>query len=228
MLLLFILEIPTFYVSRFLITMDAVLKKDNPMIEKKMAEGINQGLARLTLYQRILFLNERFSRAAILSNFNWADQYLTWLFATQNGQVALFANITPKQHAKRVLREITSERYEISFDDLDGDVPQTLKKFDAWITSAHKPHDSVFSESSQAPKFAVWRDDLDVIEINPLADFTPDDIELAVLRHEIPVNLEPNVATSDVIFQSEQDDLIATSALTQQSNSLARVQNQFI
>lgn len=192
------------------------------MFEKKMVEGLNQGLAKLTLEQRILFINERFSRAAILSKFNWADQYLTWLFTTQNGHVALFVNITPKQQAQTVLRQITSERYEISFDELDEDVPQTLEKFDAWITSAHKPNDTDLSDENAAPKFAVWRDDLNIIEINPLADFTPDDVELAVLRHEIPVNLEAIGVSSDVGGQDEQDGLIITSTRDRQADNVAR------
>ena len=192
------------------------------MFEKKMVEGLNQGLAKLTLEQRILFINERFSRAAILSKFNWADQYLTWLFTTQNGHVALYADITPKHAEQAVLRQITSERYEISFDDLDEDVPQTLKKFDAWITSAHKSLEADETELHSAPQFAVWREDLNVIEINPLADFTPDDVELAVLKHEIPVNLAAIGVSSQVGGQDEQEALVITSRSDRQADNVAR------
>ena len=192
------------------------------MFEKKMVEGLNQGLAKLTLEQRILFINERFSRAAILSKFNWADQYLTWLFTTQNGHVALYADITAKHAEQAVLRQITSERYEISFDDLDEDVPQTLKKFEAWITSAHKSLEADETELHTAPQFAVWREDLNVIEINPLADFTPDDVELAVLKHEIPVNLAAIGVSSQVGGQDEQEALVITSRRDQQADNVAR------
>lgn len=192
------------------------------MFEKKMVEGLNQGLAKLTLEQRILFINERFSRAAILSKFNWADQYLTWLFTTQNGHVALYADITAKHAEQAVLRQITSERYEISFDDLDEDVPQTLKKFDAWITSAHKSLEADETELHTAPQFAVWREDLNVIEINPLADFTPDDVELAVLKHEIPVNLAAIGVSSQVGGQDEQEALVITSRSDRQADNVAR------
>ena len=192
------------------------------MFEKKMVEGLNQGLAKLTLEQRILFINERFSRAAILSKFNWADQYLTWLFTTQNGHVALYADITAKHAEQAVLRQITSERYEISFDDLDEDVPQTLKKFDAWITSAHKSLEADETELHSAPQFAVWREDLNVIEINPLADFTPDDVELAVLKHEIPVNLAAIGVSSQVGGQDEQEALVITSRSDRQADNVAR------
>ncbi|MEP2977939.1 MAG: hypothetical protein ABJO86_00545 [Lentilitoribacter sp.] len=192
------------------------------MFEKKMVEGLNQGLAKLTLEQRILFINERFSRAAILSKFNWADQYLTWLFTTQNGHVALYADITAKHAEQAVLRQITSERYEIAFGDLDEDVPQTLKKFDAWITSAHKSLEADETELHTAPQFAVWREDLNVIEINPLADFTPDDVELAVLKHEIPVNLAAIGVSSQVGGQEEQEALVITSRRDQQADNVAR------
>lgn len=192
------------------------------MFEKKMVEGLNQGLAKLTLEQRILFINERFSRAAILSKFNWADQYLTWLFTTQNGHVALYADITAKHAEQAVLRQITSERYEISFDDLDEDVPQTLKKFDAWITSAHKSLEAETTELNSAPQFAVWREDLNVIEINPLADFTPDDVELAVLKHEIPVNLAAIGVSSQLGGQDEQEALVITSRSDRQADNVAR------
>ena len=192
------------------------------MFEKKMVEGLNQGLAKLTLEQRILFINERFSRAAILSKFNWADQYLTWLFTTQNGHVALYADITAKHAEQAVLRQITSERYEITFDDLDEDVPQTLKKFDAWITSAHKSLEADETELHTAPQFAVWREDLNVIEINPLADFTSDDVELAVLKHEIPVNLAAIGVSSQVGGQDEQEALVITSRSDQQADNVAR------
>jgi hypothetical protein len=192
------------------------------VFEKKMVEGLNQGLAKLTLEQRILFINERFSRAAILSKFNWADQYLTWLFTTQNGHVALFADITSKQAEQTVLRQITSERYEISFDDLDEDVPQTLEKFDVWITSSHKTQDVDLADENTAPKFAVWREDLNIIEINPLADFTPDDIELAVLKHEIPVNLAAIGVSSGSGGQDGQDNLIITSSRDRHADNVAR------
>ena len=192
------------------------------MFEKKMVEGLNQGLAKLTLEQRILFINERFSRAAILSKFIWADQYLTWLFTTQNGHVALYADITAKHAEQAVLRQITSERYEISFDDLDEDVPQTLKKFDAWITSAHKSQEAETTELNSAPEFAVWREDLNVIEINPLADFTPDDVELAVLKHEIPVNLAAIGVSLRVGGQDEQEALVITSRNDRQADNVAR------
>lgn len=192
------------------------------MFEKKMVEGLNQGLAKLTLEQRILFINERFGSAAILSKFNWADQYLTWLFTTQNGHVTLYADITTKHAEQAVLRQITSERYEISFDDLDEDVQQTLKKFDAWITSAHKAQETDANELNSGPQFAVWREDLNVIEINPLADFTPDDVELAVLKHEIPVNLAAIELSSQLGGQDEQEALIITSNSDRQVENVAR------
>lgn len=192
------------------------------MFERKMVEGLNQGLAKLTLEQRILFINERFSRAAILSEFDWADQYLTWLFSTQNGHVALYADITAKHAEQAVLRQITSERYEITFNELDEDVPQTLKKFDVWITSAHKSQEADEIELHKAPQFAIWREDLSVIEINPLADFTPDEVELAVLKHEIPVNLATIGVSSQVGGQGQQEALIITSSSDHQVDNIAR------
>jgi hypothetical protein len=192
------------------------------VFERKMVEGLNQGLAKLTLEQRILFINERFSRAAILSEFDWADQYLTWLFTTQNGHVALYADITAKHAEQAVLRQITSERYEITFNELDEDVPQTLKKFDVWITSTHKSQEADEIELHQAPQFAIWREDLSVIEINPLADFTPDEVELAVLKHEIPVNLATIGVSSQVGGQGQQEALIITSSSDHQVDNIAR------
>lgn len=192
------------------------------MFERKMVEGLNQGLAKLTLEQRILFIKERFSRAAILSKFDWADQYLTWLFTTQSSDVALYANITAKQTAQAVLRQITSERYEISFDDLDEDIRQTLKKFDVWITSAHKLNEADQLEQGATPEFAIWREDLNVIEINPLADFSPDDVELAVLKHEIPVNLAAIGVSSQLGGQDEQEALIMTSNRDRHADNVAR------
>lgn len=192
------------------------------MFERKMVEGLNQGLAKLTLEQRILFIKERFSRAAILSKFDWADQYLTWLFTTQSSDVALYANITAKHKAQAVLRQITSERYEISFNELDEDVSQTLKKFDVWITSAHKALEADQLEQSSSLEFAIWREDLSVIEINPLADFTPDEVELAVLKHEIPVNLAAIGVPSQLGGQDEQEALIITSSSDHQVDNIAR------
>lgn len=192
------------------------------MFEKKMVEGLNQGLAKLTLEQRILFIKERFSRAAILSKFDWADQYLTWLFTTQSGDVALYANISAQQKEQAVLRQITSERYEISFNELDEDVPQTLKKFDVWITSAHKSLEADQLEHDASPKFAIWREDVSVIEINPLADFNADDVELAVLKHEIPVNLAEIGVSSVLGGQDQQEALIITSNSDRQVDNVAR------
>lgn len=192
------------------------------MFERKMVEGLNQGLAKLTLEQRILFIKERFSRAAILSKFDWADQYLTWLFTTQSSDVALYANITAKHKAQAVLRQITSERYEISFNELDEDVSQTLKKFDVWITSAHKALEADQLEQGSSLEFAIWREDLSVIEINPLADFTPDEVELAVLKHEIPVNLAAIGVSSQLGGQDEREALIITSGNDLNIENVAR------
>lgn len=180
------------------------------MFEEKIADGLNQGLAKLDIVQRILFINERFSRSIMISSFTSQDQYLSWLLTRNKPVTNVFsasANL-PKDVAN--LKEITQERYAFSYKTLRGNAANTISLFDAHITSA------LVNNDSSPPVFARWDNTNKVMEINPLADFTDEAIVDAIFAHEIPVNLVSiaqqhldalsyNQTKNDVLAASSQD-----------------------
>lgn len=61
---------------------------------------------------------------------------------------------------------------------------EALKGADIWITGLRRGQSSARGEIP----FAEWSPDGRTIKVNPLADWTSDDIDLAVDDHDIPVN----------------------------------------
>lgn len=191
------------------------------MFETKMTEGLNHGLSKLTLDQRILFLNERFNRSVMVSNFSKADQYLAWLLTFSKRSVSLYSALgkapnqphSPDQlHSKalsvsKTLQSLTSELYGVVFKEIEGELDDTIGRYDAWITSAHRNAES----EDVTPRFAIWREDLGVVQINPLADFTSKQIALAVAEHEIPVNQAKNELSLSARGQDEPKALVLSS-----------------
>lgn len=193
------------------------------MFETKMTEGLNHGLSKLTLDQRILFLNERFSRTVMVSNFSKADQYLAWLLTFSKRSVSLYSalNKAPNQphsnalSVSKTLQSLTSELYGVFFKEIEGELDDTIGRYDAWITSAHRRAES----EEAAPRFAIWREDIGVVQINPLADFTSKQIALAVAEHEIPVNQAKNELSLSARGQDEPKALVLSSNTHRAANA---------
>lgn len=61
---------------------------------------------------------------------------------------------------------------------------KALSGADAWLTGLRRSQ----SENRESVPFAEWSAERNLLKINPLADWTADDVASAVKRHEIPVN----------------------------------------
>ena len=178
------------------------------MFEDKIADGLNQGLAKLDIEQRILFINERFSRSIMISSFTSQDQYLSWLLTRNKHVTEIFSASSnlPKDVAN--LKDITQDRYAFSYKTLPLDTSNTISLFAAHITS------TLVNDDISALVFACWDNKNKVMEINPLADFTDEAIVDAIFAHEIPVNLV-SIAEQHLdalSYGQTQNDMLAVSS----------------
>lgn len=89
-----------------------------------------------------------------------------------------------KQHGENGFYESVDARKSCCNVRKVQPLESVLKQADAWITGLTREQ----SDKRKDTQLAVWNEDHQVMKFNPLADISAQEIEEAIVSHEIPVN----------------------------------------
>ena len=148
-------------------------------MDTKSVAKLNEALRALDLPQRVALIAKSFPSLIFTTSFGTEDQLITWAIIDGDVNIETATHLSgPLLDHAQTLRSITQERYDISINtgaENGGSV---------WI-SGRSQH--VVNASRELP-LVTWHADRSMLEINPLADWTFEEVLQAVAEHEVPIN----------------------------------------
>lgn len=140
---------------------------------------LNQSLRAADLPARIALLSELFPKLVFTTAFGTEDQLLTWAIIESGVAMQIETHLDgPLLEQTQSLHEITKERYDI-------DIPTGAKNGGAIWISGRAQH---ALNANRDVTLAVWHEDKTMLEINPLADWSFEEVLQAIAEHEVPIN----------------------------------------
>ncbi len=148
---------------------------------------LNEALRPLDLPQRVALIARQFPDLALTTAFGTEDQLLTWAIIESGNGMQIATHLTgPLLEHAQTLRDITQERYDISIET-GAENGGSL-----WI-SGRSQH---VVNADRSKPLVVWHADSDMLEIDPLADWSFEEVLQAVAEHEVPINPLFDIHTS--------------------------------
>lgn len=148
------------------------------MDTKSIAE-LNEALRPLDLPQRIALIAKKFPELVFTTSFGTEDQLTTWAIIEGNVDIEVATHLSgPLLDYAQTLRAITQERYDTSIKtgaENGGAV---------WI-SGRSQH---VVNANRNQSLVTWHADRAMLEIDPLADWSFEEVLQAVAEHEVPIN----------------------------------------
>lgn len=148
-------------------------------MDSKSIAKLNEALRPLDLPQRIALIAKSFPDLVFTTSFGTEDQLITWAIIDGGIDLKVATHLTgPLLDYAETLRAITQERYDMSIDtgaENGGAI---------WI-SGRSQH--VVNADRHVP-LVIWHSDRSMLEIDPLADWSFEEVLQAVAEHEVPIN----------------------------------------
>lgn len=159
--------------------------KPNFAVASNKTSSLIQRMARFDLHDRIELIGNEFGRMGFRTSFSLADQVLTHALLTSRANVEFVIDLdaTKERDVIERLQEITRETYGL-------DLKRRLSKgVEAVLVSEN------------IDKYIAKDKVLNLLTINPLADWSASDLVNYIMAHEVPVDpadialLQPEVKT---------------------------------
>lgn len=148
-------------------------------MDTKSIAKLDERLRPLDLPQRIALIAKSFPDLIFTTSFGTEDQLITWAIIDSGVELDVATHLTgPLLDYAQTLRAITEERYDMTIEvgaENGGAV---------WI-SGRSQH--VVNADRNVP-LVTWHADRSMLEIDPLADWTFEEVLQAVAEHEVPIN----------------------------------------
>lgn len=149
------------------------------MTDTKTARQMSDELRSLSLSQRIAYIARIFPDLKLTTSFSTEDQLLTWAVVDSGVNMPVTTHLDGYLlENTQTLREITQERYDI-------DIPDGAKNGGkVWISGRSQQK----LNADRNVDLAVWHEENNMLEINPLADWSFEEVLQKVAAHEVPIN----------------------------------------
>lgn len=148
-------------------------------MDTKSIAKLNEALRPLDLPQRIALIAKNFPSHIFTTSFGTEDQLITWAVIDAGADIEIATHLSgPLLDHAQTLRSITQERYDISINtgaENGGPV---------WI-SGRSQH--VVNANRELP-LVTWHAERSMLEVDPLADWSFEEVLQAVAEHEVPIN----------------------------------------
>ncbi len=148
---------------------------------------LNQSLRPLDLPQRIALIARTFPSLALTTSFGTEDQLISWAIIESGSGMQIATHLTgPLLEHAQTLRDITQERYDIAIET------GAKNGGPVWISGRSQP----VVNADRTKPLVVWHDDSQMLEIDPVADWSFEEVLQAVAEHEVPINPLFDIQTS--------------------------------
>lgn len=148
-------------------------------MDTKSIAKLNEALRPLDLPQRVALIAKSFPDLVFTTSFGTEDQLITWAIIDGGVDLEVATHLSgPLLDYAQTLRSITEERYDMSINT-GAENGGAL-----WI-SGRSQH--VLNADRDVP-LATWHADRSMLEIDPLADWSFEEVLQAVAEHEVPIN----------------------------------------
>ncbi|MEM8541570.1 MAG: phosphoadenosine phosphosulfate reductase family protein [Pseudomonadota bacterium] len=148
-------------------------------MDKKSIAEFNEALRPLELPQRIALIAKKFPDLVFTTSFGTEDQLITWAIIEGDVDIEIATHLSgPLLDYAQTLRAITQERYDTS-------IKSGAENGGAVWISGRSQH-VVNADRSQP--LVTWHADRSMLEIDPLADWSFEEVLQAVAEHEVPIN----------------------------------------
>lgn len=148
-------------------------------MDSKSIAKLNEALRPLDLPQRVALIAKSFPDLIFTTSFGTEDQLITWAIIDGGVKMQIATHLTgPLLDYAQTLRAITQERYDMSIDT-------GAKNGGAIWISGRSQH--VVNADRDVP-LVTWHADRSMLEIDPLADWSFEEVLQAVAEHEVPIN----------------------------------------
>jgi len=140
---------------------------------------LNEALRPLDLPQRVALIAKSFPNLIFTTSFGTEDQLITWAIIDGGVELEVATHLSgPLLDHAETLRAITQERYDMTIDT-GAENGGAL-----WI-SGRSQH---VVNANRDVSLVTWHADRSMLEIDPLADWSFEEVLQAVAEHEVPIN----------------------------------------